>query len=182
MTGHRYTVGLLRDLPHLLCVFTTHVRAVEWRHSAGTDPGRERVQSADGSWGSTWLAEAAFRHAQDTAEAVVWHWHSLTDPREPADERIGALVRDAWLTALSFPDAVPDLETFGADVLPAGVEERPTAIPRVSGVRYFPAYVIASVVPVPEGYTVAVAVRHDEVHDAHADRVDGFADPARLPG
>ncbi|HEX5987028.1 MAG TPA: hypothetical protein VFY86_10940 [Nocardioides sp.] len=173
MTGHRYTVGLLHDLSHLLSVFTTHVRAVEWRHAVATDPACDRPHPGAGSWGSSWLADAAFRHAQATAETVVWQWHTLTDPREPADERIGALVRDAWLTALSFPDTVPGLETFGADVLPAGVEERPTAIPRVAGVRYFPAYVIASVVPVPEGYDVAVAVRHE-----HA---DGIAAGTRLP-
>jgi hypothetical protein len=154
-------------------VFTAHVRAVEWRHAAATDPDCERLHAGAGSWGSTWLADAAFRHAQETAATVVWQWHSLTDPREPADERIGALVRDAWLTALTIPDAVPGLETFGADVLPAGVEERPTAIPRVSGVRYFPAYVIASVAPVPEGFDVAVAVRHD-----HASGLAGRA----LPG
>jgi hypothetical protein len=157
MNEHRYTVGLLRDVTHLVSVFTTHVRAVEWRHAVAADPDCGPV-------------EAALRHARATAETVAWHWPSLTDPREPADERIGALVRDAWLTALSSPDAVPGLATFGADVLPAGVEERPTAIPRVAGVRYFPAYVIASVVPVPEGYDVAVAVRLD-----HADVLAGEA-------
>lgn len=125
----------------------------------------------------------AVEHAAATRQMIVEAWHSRHDPREEADAEVAELVRGVWWqVSADVESARPGWSDSSLGSFPDLFEERPERLPRVAGVRYYPASQMAQVgVVVPDGASVVVVVRGDDVDDGDWEQICDLADPGALP-